>query len=97
MKGKTRYIKDRCSYLKIRNTVNLVTLVMGGIFGSKIFTNSLGNKLDQHDVSHDICHTRFSKANRMRTMYVPGSAIHVHSSYKTWTSSHSAQIVLKGK
>jgi hypothetical protein len=30
----------------------------------------------------------------MRTMYVPGSAIHVHSSYITWTSSHSAQIVL---
>jgi hypothetical protein len=28
-------------------------------------------------------------------MYVPGSAIHVHSSYITWTSSHSAQIVLK--
>jgi hypothetical protein len=26
---------------------------------------------------------------------VPGSAIHVHSSYITWTSSHSAQIVLK--
>jgi hypothetical protein len=31
----------------------------------------------------------------MRTMYVPGSAIHVHSSYITWTSSHSARIVLK--
>ena len=31
----------------------------------------------------------------MRTMYVPGSVIHVHSSYITWTSSHSAQIVLK--
>jgi hypothetical protein len=29
------------------------------------------------------CHTRFKKANRMRTMYVPGSAIHVHSSYIT--------------
>jgi hypothetical protein len=43
------------------------------------------------------CHTRFKKANRMRTMYVPGSAIHVHSSYITWTSSHIAQIVLKGK
>jgi hypothetical protein len=28
-------------------------------------------------------------------MYVPGSAIHVHNSYITWTSSHSAQIVLK--
>jgi hypothetical protein len=28
-------------------------------------------------------------------MYVPGSAIHVHSGYITWTSSHSAQIVLK--
>jgi hypothetical protein len=28
-------------------------------------------------------------------MYVPGSAIHVHSNYIIWTSSHSAQIVLK--
>jgi hypothetical protein len=46
MKGKTRYIKDRYLYLKIRNTINLVTLVMGGKFGSKIYTNSLGNKLD---------------------------------------------------
>jgi hypothetical protein len=27
------------------------------------------------------CHTRFQKANRMRTMYVPGSEIHVHSDY----------------
>jgi hypothetical protein len=33
----------------------------------------------------------------MRTMYVPGSVIHVHNSYITWTSSHSAQIVLKGE
>jgi hypothetical protein len=31
----------------------------------------------------------------MRTIYVSGSAIHVHSSYITWTSSHSGQIVLK--
>jgi hypothetical protein len=28
-------------------------------------------------------------------MYVPGSAIHVNNSYITWTSSHSAQMVLK--
>jgi hypothetical protein len=27
------------------------------------------------------CHTRFWKVNRMRTMYVPGSEIHVHSDY----------------
>jgi hypothetical protein len=27
------------------------------------------------------CHTRFWKANRMRTMYVPGSEIHVHNDY----------------
>jgi hypothetical protein len=27
------------------------------------------------------CHTRFWKANRMRTMYVPGSETHVHSDY----------------
>jgi hypothetical protein len=25
------------------------------------------------------CHTRFLKVNRMRTMYVPGSVIHVHN------------------
>jgi hypothetical protein len=27
------------------------------------------------------CHTRFWKVNRMRTMYVPGSEIHVHIDY----------------
>jgi hypothetical protein len=27
------------------------------------------------------CHTRFWKANRMRTMYVPGSETDVHSDY----------------
>jgi hypothetical protein len=27
------------------------------------------------------CHTRFWKANRMRTMYVPGSETHIHSDY----------------
>ena len=31
----------------------------------------------------------------MRTMYVPGSVIHVHSSYITWTSSHSAKNSIK--
>ena len=46
MKGKSRYKKNRYAYLKIRNTVNLVTLVMGGDFGSKIYTNSHGNRLD---------------------------------------------------
>jgi hypothetical protein len=45
MKGKLDKI-NRYSYIKIRNTVNLVTLVMGGKFGSKVFTNPLGNKLD---------------------------------------------------
>jgi hypothetical protein len=29
----------------------------------------------------DFCHTRFWKVNRMRTMYVLGSKIHVHSDY----------------
>jgi hypothetical protein len=29
----------------------------------------------------DICHTQFLKANRMLTMYVPGSETHVHSDY----------------
>jgi hypothetical protein len=28
-----------------------------------------------------LCHTWFWKANRMRTMYVPGSETHVHSDY----------------
>jgi hypothetical protein len=27
------------------------------------------------------CHSRFSKVNRMRTMYVPGLEIHVHNDY----------------
>jgi hypothetical protein len=27
------------------------------------------------------CHTQFWKANRMRTMYVPGSETHVHNDY----------------
>jgi hypothetical protein len=27
------------------------------------------------------CHTQFWKANRMRTMYVPGSETHIHSDY----------------
>jgi hypothetical protein len=27
------------------------------------------------------CHTRFWKANQMRTIYVPGSETHVHSDY----------------
>jgi hypothetical protein len=27
------------------------------------------------------CHTRFWKANQMRTMYMPGSETHVHNNY----------------
>jgi hypothetical protein len=46
MRGKTRYKKNRYAYLKIRNAINLVTLVMGGEIWVKMFTNSLGNKLD---------------------------------------------------
>jgi hypothetical protein len=30
---------------------------------------------------HRLCHTRFWKANRMRTIYVWGSETHVHSDY----------------
>jgi hypothetical protein len=30
-----------------------------------------------------LCHTQFQKANRMRTMYVPGSEFHIHSDYIT--------------
>jgi hypothetical protein len=37
--------KNRYTYLKTRNTINLVTLIMGGEFGSKIFTNLLGSRL----------------------------------------------------
>jgi hypothetical protein len=28
-----------------------------------------------------MCYTRFRKVNQMRTMYVPGSEIHVHNDY----------------
>jgi hypothetical protein len=38
--------ENRYAYLKTRKCNNLVTLVMGGEFGSKVFTNPLGNKLD---------------------------------------------------
>jgi hypothetical protein len=31
--------------------------------------------------TESVCHTRFWKANRMRTMYVSGSETHVHSDY----------------
>jgi hypothetical protein len=30
---------------------------------------------------YHLCHTRFWKANRMRTMYVTGAETHVHSDY----------------
>jgi hypothetical protein len=30
---------------------------------------------------HCMCHTLFWKVNQMRTMYVPGSEIHVHGDY----------------
>jgi hypothetical protein len=35
----------------------------------------------KEEVYVEQCHTRFWKANRMRTMYVPGSETHVHSDY----------------
>jgi hypothetical protein len=43
---------------------------------------TLKNKLisSQNDYK-GLCHTLFWKANRMRTMYVPGSETHVHSDY----------------
>jgi hypothetical protein len=47
MKGKkTGCKKNRYAYVKTRNTINLVTLVMGREFGSKVCTNPLGNLLD---------------------------------------------------
>jgi hypothetical protein len=36
---------------------------------------------NHNNFAYDDCHTRFWKANRMRTMYVPGSETHVHSDY----------------
>jgi hypothetical protein len=33
------------------------------------------------DLQQPLCHTRFWKANRIRTMYVPGSETHVQSDY----------------
>jgi hypothetical protein len=45
-----------------------------------VLSAAVFNRIIRHA---DSCHTRFWKANRMRTMYVPGSAIHVHSSYIT--------------
>jgi hypothetical protein len=38
-------------------------------------------KLPMEELSVQGCHTRFWKVNRMQTMYVPGSEIHVHSDY----------------
>jgi hypothetical protein len=38
--------KNRYAYLKTRNTTDLDTFVMGGKFGSKVYTNPLGNRLD---------------------------------------------------
>jgi hypothetical protein len=42
---------------------------------------SINKKDDLLECQEDLCHTRFSKVNRMRTMYVPGSEIHVHGDY----------------
>jgi hypothetical protein len=33
------------------------------------------------EMTRGFCHTQFWKVNRMRTMYVPGSEIHVHNDY----------------
>jgi hypothetical protein len=35
----------------------------------------------RHQCAQTECHTRFWKANRMQTMYVPGSETHVHNDY----------------
>jgi hypothetical protein len=40
-------------------------------------------ELPSNWISNGSCHTTVLKINRMRTMYVPGSVIHVHSSYIT--------------
>jgi hypothetical protein len=37
--------ENRYAFLKTKNAINLVTLVMGGEFGSKVFTYPLDNKL----------------------------------------------------
>jgi hypothetical protein len=54
------------------------------LFLSKMGPNTrMGMSMDEsytHD-GYEYCHTQFWKANRMRTMYVPGSETHVHSDY----------------
>jgi hypothetical protein len=44
---------------------------------------TVGRNLDRNGQNPSLltCHTRFWKANRMRTMYVPGSETHVHNDY----------------
>jgi hypothetical protein len=37
--------------------------------------------MSANDASTSTCHNRFWKANRMRTMYVPGLETHVHNDY----------------
>jgi hypothetical protein len=54
--------------------------------GAKIIC-TLSNSIEFPKLERDIscyrreCHTRFLKVNRMRTMYVSGSEIHVHRDY----------------
>jgi hypothetical protein len=49
--------------------------------GSQVGMAILPAGLDIQPVGFGFCHTRFWKANRMRTMYVPGSETHVRSDY----------------
>jgi hypothetical protein len=50
---------------------------------AKVLKTHLLHLTEDHPLHHivDTCHTRFWKANRMRTMYVTGSETHVHSDY----------------
>jgi hypothetical protein len=55
--------------------------------GTVILKFTLGKTMLLKNVQHvpsikkNLCHTRFWKANRMRTMYVPGLETHVHSNH----------------
>jgi hypothetical protein len=62
----------REAFLLVHRVISPLLFVplFGSLFGAPIW------------VFHQcVCHTRFWKVNRMRTMYVLGSEIHVHSDY----------------
>jgi hypothetical protein len=58
------------------------------VLATKNMRNHINSHRDMHNNieasrsrRHEDCHTRFWKVNRMRTMYMPRSEIHVHNDY----------------